>query len=146
MISSICYSFAPEKGKHHLWRPPKAMDPSPSTSATGTWRFGPATGRSSMVMAANPEQTPRGSEGCLFVSNVFYFVHRLKNYTPKTTNQRSAKKISTYYVSFVSFVLKSACNQNPAEPGHEPPPKTRQAANFFLPNYQGILVRAIGVV
>ena len=30
--------------------------------------------------------------------------------------------------------------------GHEPPPPTRQAANFFLPNFQGTLVRPIGVV
>ena len=93
-------------------------------------------------MAIKPEQTPRGSEGCLFASNVLYFVVRLKNYARKTTNQRVAKKFATYYVPYVSFVSKSACNQNPAMN----PPQTRQAAKFFLPNYQGILVRPIGVV
>ena len=86
-----------------------------------------------------------GRRGMFFVSNVFYFVHRLKNYTPKTTNQRSAKKFSTYYVSYVSFVLKSAYNQNPAMNPAITPPQTRQTANFFT-NHQGILVRPIGVV
>jgi len=81
-----------------------------------------------------------------FASNVMYFVYRLKNYARKTTNQRVAKKCSTYYVSYVSFVSKSACNQNPAMNPAMNPPQTRQAAKFFLPNYQGILVRPIGVV
>ena len=107
------------------------MDPSSNTSATGTRRSGAAVGPPSTAMATNPGRTPRGGEGCFFVSNVFYFVHRLKNYTRKTTNQRVAKKLSTYYVPFVSFVLKSACNQNPAEPGHEPPPKPDKPPIFF---------------
>ena len=81
----------------------------------------------------------------VFVSNVFYFVHRLKNYTPKTTNQRSAKKIATYYVSYVSFVLKSAYNQNPAMNPAITRPQNQASRQFFLPNYQGILVITIGI-
>ena len=138
--------FAPEKGNHDQWRPPKAIDQSFNTSATGEWRFGAAIGLPPMAMAIKPEQTPRGSEGCLFASNVLYFVVRLKNYARKTTNQRVAKKCSTYYVPYVSFVSKSACNQNPAMNPAMNPPQTRQAAKFFLPKYQGILVRPIGVV
>ena len=64
---------------------PKAIDPSSNTSATGPWRFGAAIGLLSMVMSSKPEQTPRGSEGWIFVSNVLYFVCRLKNYAPKTS-------------------------------------------------------------
>ena len=138
--------FAPEKGNHDQWRPPKAIDQSFNTSATGEWRFGAAIGLPPMAMAIKPEQTPRGSEGCLFASNVLYFVVRLKNYARKITNQRVAKKFATYYVPYVSFVSKSACNQNPAMNPAMNPPQTRQAAKFFLPNYQGILVRPIGVV
>ena len=108
------------------------MDLSSNTSATGTRRSGAATGLSSTAMATNPGRTPRGCEGCFFVSNVFYFVHRLKNYTQKTTNQRVAKIFSTYYVPYVSFCLKSACNHNPAmNPAMTPPPKPGKPPNFF---------------
>ena len=124
--------FAPEKGNHDQWRPPKAIDQSFNTSATGEWRFGAAIGLPPMAMAIKPEQTPRGSEGCLFASNVLYFVVRLKNYARKTTNQRVAKKFATYYVPYVSFVSKSACNQNPAmNPAMNPPPNQASRQNFF---------------
>ena len=82
-----------------------------------------------------------GWRGMFFVSNVLYFVHRVKNYAQKS----APRKLSTCFVSFVSFCLKSVCNQNPAMNPAMNPPKTRQAA-IFLPNYQGILVRPIGVV
>ena len=87
-----------------------------------------------------------GQRGMFFASNVMYFVYRLKNYARKTTNQRVAKKCSTYYVPYVSFVSKSACNQNPAmNPAMNPPPN-QASRQIVLPNYQGILVRPIGVV
>ena len=80
-----------------------------------------------------------GRRGIFFVSNVFYIVHRLKNYTPKTTNQRSAKKFSTYYVSYVSFVLKSACNHNPAMNPTITPPQNQASRQFFFTKLQGNL-------
>ena len=56
------------------------------------------------------------------------------------------KKRCTYYISNVSIFLEMPIRVIPNRNRQSGPPKTRQAPNFFLPNFQGILVRPIGVV
>ena len=58
----------------------------------------------------------------------------------------ATRKKSTYYVPFVSFVSKSACDQNPAMNPAMTPAQNQPSRHFFLPNYQGILVRPMGVM
>ena len=56
------------------------------------------------------------------------------------------KKRCTYYISNVSIFLEMPIRVIPNRNRQSGPPKTRQALNFFLPNFQGILVGPIGVV
>ena len=80
---------------------------------------------------------------CFVVFWVKCSVCRLKNYAPKTSGQ--LEKSNTYYESFVSIFFKMPVRVNHNRNPQTNASKTGQADNIFLPNFQNILVRPIGV-
>jgi len=87
-------------------------------------------------MAINPGQTPWGSGGCFFYVKCFVLCTKAKKLRAK--NQRQEKN-STYYVSFVSFFLKSAYNRNPAMNPAMTPPQNQASRQFFFTKLPGNL-------
>ena len=80
---------------------------------------------------------------CFVIFCVKCSVRRLKKYAPKTS--KWIEKLDTYYVSFVSIFFKMPVRVNHNRNPQTNASKTRQADNIFLPNFQNILVRPIGV-